>query len=125
MSWILVLASVGTVVFVYMLRPENSGQTQQVPATQPEVQKVVATNMVSIQNYSFSPQAITVEKGKTVMWTNNDVVAHTLVFSDSIIAASGSLNEGAGFSLAFDHPGTFTYHSAAYPDVTGSVTVTD
>jgi plastocyanin len=122
---LLAVTGVGAVVFVYTRQPVTAGQVQQVPAAQPDSQKAVATNTISIQNYTFSPQVITVQKGRTVIWTNNDTVNHTIVFDGTTISSSGSLGQGAGFSLAFDHAGTFRYHSAAYPDMTGTVIVTD
>lgn len=125
-SILLVIAGVGAVVFL-QLQPQSAGQDDvpQTVATEPTAAKAVATNTVSIQNYAFSPQVITVKKDRTVIWTNNDSTSHTLIFDDDAIPNSGPLNSGAGFSLAFDHVGTFTYHSLAYPDVTGTVIVTD
>ncbi len=124
-SILLVTAGVGAIVFVQTRpQPASPHNTQQVTAA-PVATKAVATNTVSIQNYTFSPQVITVTKGRTVIWTNNDTTAHTLIFDDSAIASSGLLDIGAGFSLAFDQVGTFTYHSAAYPDAVGTVIVTD
>lgn len=125
-SALLLLAVVGAVAFM-MFKPDTPAQSnvQQLSATQPAATKAVATNAVSIQNYTFSPQVITVQKDRTVIWTNNDSTAHTIIFDDAAIPNSGPLNMGAGFSLAFDHAGTFTYHSLAYPDTTGTVIVTD
>ena len=123
---LLLLAVVGAVAF-RALKPDAPDQSkvQQLAATQPAATKAVATNTVSIQNYTFSPQVITVQKDRTVIWTNNDSTVHTIIFDDAAIPNSGPLNMGAGFSLAFDHAGTFTYHSLAYPDATGTVIVTD
>src|SRR5437764_12123039 len=41
-----------------------------------------ATVHVTIQNFAFSPQTLTVAPGTTVIWTNKDSVNHT-VTSDS------------------------------------------
>lgn len=122
---LLAVAGGGFILFQKMQdRPISNADTQQVAAA-PISTKPVATNTVSIQNYTFSPQVITVAKGRTVIWTNNDSTTHTIVFDDATIPSSGALNLGAGFSFAFDHAGTFSYHSAAYPDATGTVIVTD
>src|SRR5205085_11166526 len=32
---------------------------------------------ISIVNFSFSPEDVTIHSGDTVMWTNNDGAAHT------------------------------------------------
>jgi len=125
-SILLLLAVVGIAVFMqFKSEPPSQNNVQQISTTQPASTKAVATNTVSIQNYAFSPQVITVQTGRTVIWTNNDSTAHTITFDDAAIPNSGPLNMGAGFSLVFDHAGTFTYHSMAYPDVTGTVIVTD
>src|SRR5690349_11617603 len=38
----------------------------------------VSTNSVGIKDFAFSPDNITVKKGTTVTWTNEDGTAHTV-----------------------------------------------
>lgn len=87
-------------------------------------------NAVSIENLSFSPAEITVKKGTTVTWTNNDNVGHT-VTQDNGSTTSGPgldskvLNKGENYSATFDTVGTFKYHCSVHPHMTGTVTVTE
>ncbi|MGV8905795.1 MAG: hypothetical protein ACOH15_04265, partial [Acetobacterium sp.] len=37
-----------------------------------------SSNLVVIENYKFSPDALTIKTGDTVEWTNKDSVIHTV-----------------------------------------------
>lgn len=85
---------------------------------------------VAIKNRAFSLKTVTVKKGTTVVWTNEDPVGHNVV-SDSDSPAGGPpssaplLAKGETFTFTFDTPGTFTYHCAPHPDMTGTVEVVE
>lgn len=78
---------------------------------------------VTIQNYTFSPASVTVPVGSTVQWTNLDVAAHQ-VSSDSMAFLTPPLSQGSSYSWTFMHQGTFPYHCAIHPSMTGTVRVT-
>lgn len=85
-----------------------------------------ATNAVTIQNFAFSPAAITVKAGTTVTWTNKDSVAHTVTETDGKTGPdSGNVNQNATYSFTFKSPGTYHYHCAVHPEMVGTVTVTE
>jgi plastocyanin len=74
----------------------------------------VATAMlvsVSITGNGFTPQAITLTKGDTVRWTNNDTSRHRIVADDGTFT-SPTLRPGDHYSRAFPDGGTFRYHDA-------------
>ena len=79
-------------------------------------------NAVTIANFAFAPQSITVAPGQTVTWTHKDSVAHT-VTADKGDWDSKSLAPGTTFQHKFDQPGTFAYHCSIHPFMTGSVVV--
>lgn len=85
----------------------------------------VATNQVAIQDYTFTPRIISITRGTTVIWTNNDTVMHSVVFDDHSLVSSGMLNQGSSFSFVFDKAGQYTYHGGIYPNAVGKVIVTD
>ena len=72
---------------------------------------------VTIANYAYGPDTVTVPAGTTVMWTNNDSVAHTVTAADGIgtdaaptgLFDSGLLEQGATFSYTFTTSGTYYY----------------
>jgi plastocyanin len=72
---------------------------------------------VTIENFAFTPQTLTVKTGTTVTWTNKDSTTHTVASADGIstgakttgLFASGSLGPGDTFSFTFTQPGTYFY----------------
>lgn len=90
------------------------------PSTKTTPPKSTSSNAVSIENMAFSPDSLTVKKGTTVKWTNNDSTTHT-VTGDSF--DSGDLAPGKTFEHTFDKTGTFSYHCSIHSSMTGDVTV--
>lgn len=85
-----------------------------------------STNIVSvdIKNFMFVPVTITVTKGATVTWTNDDTVPHT-VTSVTGDFDSGNIDPGATYSYTFDQTGSFEYSCTIHPNIPhGTITVT-
>ena len=80
------------------------------------------TNAVTIRDGKFEPDNIVVKRGSTIIWTNNDGAAHSIVF-DRPYSNSGVLQDQGNYSLGMDADGTFTYHCGIYPGYVGKVTV--
>jgi plastocyanin len=98
-------------------QPVNAGQP---PAGAPTPVGVAAK--VSIANFAFSPATLTIKVGTKVTWTNNDVVAHTVTFTD--VANSPVLNRGDNFSRTFTTVGTYSYICSIHPFMHGTLVVT-
>ncbi len=77
---------------------------------------------VSIANFAFAPEAVTIAVGDAVTWTNDDAAPHGLAFKDGA-QGIGSLLPGAIFSRTYDKPGTYDYVCAVHPFMTGKVIV--
>jgi plastocyanin len=77
---------------------------------------------VTIDNFSFTPQQITVKAGDTVTWANHDDIPHTVT---SITKAfnSKALDTDDNFAFTFTTPGSFSYFCALHPHMTGSIVV--
>ena len=72
--------------------------------------------------WCFSPNPIRVTAGSTVTWMNNTAPRHTAT-SDTGAWTTGSIGPG-GTSAAVAFPtGTFPYHCAIHPSMTGTVIV--
>ena len=80
-----------------------------------------ASTTVTIADFAFAPQTLTVPVGTTVTWTNADGVGHSLV-GDSF--SSETLDSGAVYSYRFDTPGEYTYACGLHPSMTGTIVVT-
>lgn len=87
-----------------------------VPITTP------VTHNLAIRNFSFSPSAITIKKGDSVVWTNMDSAPHTVTGTNGG-PASGTLNLNGTYKFTFNNTGTFNYRCTIHPNMTGVVTV--
>ena len=81
-----------------------------------------ATEDVGIVDFAFSPQTILIPVGTTVRWTNHGPSAHQPA-SDTAVFDSGPLATNATFDFQFNTVGTFPYHCAIHPFMTGKVIV--
>ena len=87
------------------------------------IQPVAASAAVStkISGFAFE-DPVAIVAGQTVSWTNTDAVPHT-VTSDDGAWSSGDIAAGASFSRTFGSSGTYTYHCANHPSMTGTIIV--
>ena len=76
----------------------------------------------SLGNSAYSPDELSVVAGTTVTWMNRDSESHTSA-SDAAGWNSGVVAPGGQFSVAFQTPGTFSYHCAIHPGMVGTVVV--
>jgi plastocyanin len=79
-------------------------------------------NTIGMANMAFGPSGLTVAKGTTVTWKNNDSVAHTAT-SDAGTWDTGNIAPGGSKSVTFNSAGTFTYHCTVHPMMTASIVV--
>ncbi|MDD5552236.1 MAG: cupredoxin domain-containing protein [Candidatus Pacebacteria bacterium] len=78
------------------------------------------SNTVTIENLAFNPVTLTVKKGTTVVWLNNDSVAHK-INSDKF--NSQNFNNGEKFEFQFNEIGTFDYFCGIHPSMKGTIIV--
>jgi plastocyanin len=65
--------------------------------------------------FTFSPQALNITAGTTVIWKNNTSAPHTVTGSSF---GSGTINPGGSFSFKFTQAGTFAYPCKFHPYMT-------
>lgn len=83
-----------------------------------------ATQQVMMQDYAFSPAALTVRVGDTVTWMQHDEAPHDVVTTSAPVAfRSPRLSSGQSWSYTFQQPGTYSYYCSVHPDMRASVTV--
>jgi plastocyanin len=79
---------------------------------------------VTIDNFTFSPPALTVHPGTRVIWTNRDDIPHTVTSADDPrVMKSAPLDTDESFAFTFTHPGKYHYFCSLHPHMEGSVTV--
>ena len=79
---------------------------------------------VTIDNFAFDPQVLTISPGTKVTWLNRDDVPHTATSSDSPAKFnSKAIDTDEKFSYVFTQPGTYPYFCAVHPKMTGKIVV--
>jgi len=77
---------------------------------------------VSIKQFAFTPNSVTIPVGGTVMWTNNEIIPHTVTADDGSFT-SDTLNKGDTFSHTFTAAGTVAYHCTYHTNMKADVIV--
>ncbi|TAK81167.1 MAG: hypothetical protein EPO16_00060 [Dehalococcoidia bacterium] len=82
-----------------------------------------STTQVSIGNFYFNPNPVTINAGCTIRWTNTSSTQHNSR-SDTGVWSSPNLARNAYYEYTFNvSPGTYTYKCTIHPTQTGSVIV--
>lgn len=82
---------------------------------------------VTMQDFKFDPDTVTIKKGQTVTWTNDDRRSRQVMsgappaMTDDFM--SPVLEKGQSWSFTFNNAGEFPYHDMKIPGITGAVIV--
>lgn len=77
---------------------------------------------MSISASAYAPEAVTIQKGSTVRFTNTDSGKHT-VTADDLTWGSGTMEAGAVFTRRFNEVGIYTFFDSYHPQSTGTIIV--
>jgi plastocyanin len=78
---------------------------------------------VPIRGFAFVPAKIRILVGGKVTFTNFDSAPHTATADQGAAFDTGTLMQNQKKTVKFATAGTFTYHCAFHPFMTGTVTV--
>src|SRR5690242_3648589 len=67
------------------------------------------TVTIKMQNIAFAPTSVTVKKGETVKWVNEDTVAHNVTAKKGATFKSSTFGKGGSFTWKADKTGTINY----------------
>jgi len=82
---------------------------------------------VIMKNLSFDPVEVTIKKGETVTWTNEDKRSRQVmsgappVMTDDFM--SPVLQSGESWSFTFNEPGDYPYHDMRIPNQLARIVV--
>src|SRR4051812_26826220 len=82
----------------------------------------VTGDAVTIRGFAFGPEALQVQKGTKVTWTNKDSSTHTATADDGSFDTK-SIKKGAAGTATLEKAGTFAYHCDIHPSMHGSIVV--
>jgi plastocyanin len=82
---------------------------------------VATTEVQMVKSYRFEPEAIRIDAGQTVTWTNEDNFTHSVQVDGQ---EDHEVGKGESFSITFDTPGTYRYVCTLHrKDMDGEVIV--
>ena len=91
-------------------------------AAAPSAAAAKTSPTVRIDNFTFSPAALTVAVGTTVTWVNGDDIPHTVTAIDKSFK-SKVLDSGDRFSFTFTRAGEIGYFCSLHPRMMGKMFV--
>jgi len=77
---------------------------------------------LTIDNFTFKPDTVTVAVGTRIVWQNDDDIPHSIVETTGKFH-SPALDTEDKFSFIFDKAGTFEYFCGLHPHMKGKVVV--
>lgn len=77
---------------------------------------------VTIVDFTYFPEDLTINAGATVTWVNEDSAPHDAADRDETWNTE-LLNQGDSDAVTFDAPGTFEYYCTIHPFMEGVITV--
>lgn len=82
---------------------------------------------IIMYNIQYVPNTLTIQRGGTVMWQNNDVVNHSVRSgvpgAPTALFNSGVITPGNKFYFTFNAPGNFPFFSELDQNMSGTITV--
>ncbi|MBV9212281.1 MAG: cupredoxin domain-containing protein [Actinobacteria bacterium] len=81
-----------------------------------------ASEVVRIASFRFMPANLTVRRGATITWANDDSADHTAT-ADGGAFDTGNVRRGRRVSIRLNRAGTFQYHCDFHPFMRAVVVV--
>lgn len=108
---ILALIAIGLSIYI-LLNPHG-----------PETPNNESFSIVTITERGIAPPTVTVKRGDSIIWSNQDAVPHKLLITSlnpppelEGFGSDEAIAQGETYSFTFDTPGTFTYHDPTNPE---------
>lgn len=108
--------------------PDTSGMTADSPVAGTAEPATAQSAMVSdevtitIVDFAFDAETVTVAPGTTVTWVNEGPTIHNTVSKDDLWS-SEIMEAGDTFSFTFENPGTYPYLCTLHPIMLGTIVV--
>jgi plastocyanin len=82
---------------------------------------------VTMKNIQYKPASVTVKKGETVTWTNEDAANHDVTKTGGpgpkFSSGTGNLKKGDTYKQTLNTPGQVKYVCTVHPGMEGTITV--
>lgn len=87
---------------------------------QPLADTAARVHTVQIEGMRFVPETLTVRRGERIVWTNRDLVPHTVT---QAAFDSHAVAPNASWSYVAAKPGTYPYHCTSHPAMRATLIV--
>ena len=114
----------GGFYYFYYVKMANKQSSPSTTISQEIPSEDISGIMVEIKGFSFQPSTVTIKKGETVSWVNQDMVGHSVTADDNKWD-TGVFEKGEVKSITFDTAGTFTYHCTPHSNMKATIIVTE
>jgi len=126
MNGIIVFSRSSLLVFAGMIffsscSSSSSSEDNNTVTETPEEKSAPLLYTVQIEQMKFWPENISLHKGDTIMWVNNDMVAHDITEEKSKAWSSSLLQPGKSWKLVADS--SSDYYCSIHQVMKGSFTV--
>lgn len=81
-----------------------------------------SAHVVLMQNMGFQPAELTVNRGDTIVWKNEDIVPHSATARDTSWD-SKAIDAGSSWRLVVEKPGRHEYYCVFHPTMRGTIDV--
>ena len=88
------------------------------------VAKKSGPGVVSISEFLFGPQKVSVKSGSTINWVNTDDSPHQVTIQGTSELRSQVLLKGQSVQFAFNDVGNYDYICGLHPAMKGTIEVT-
>jgi plastocyanin len=111
---------VGTVAIALLVAAVAILMLQPTRARSEEVKSSPA--QISVDNFTFAPNTLTVPVNSTVTWVNKDDIPHVIASNDGLFK-SKALDTDDKYSYTFNKAGTYAYYCSVHPKMVGTIVV--
>jgi len=102
---------------ILLVQNSNHGTSGNLQVSSTAVHNVVITDTM------FVPSQLIIKVGDKVSWTNNGVMGHTVTSDSGSELSSPTIAKDGTYSHTFSAAGTYSYHCAIHPSMTGVIIV--
>ena len=105
-------------------RTGTSARAMPADQTPPSDQRGGGGATVSMRNIKYIPANVTVRRGQTVRWTNDDAVIHTVTATEGASFDSGNIEGGGRYQYKPTSTGRISYYCTIHgKQQSGTITV--
>ena len=124
---VVIVAIVAALVFIKPSEDDNMANMS-MAGNQNSSETMSEPNTVTMKNIEFTVKKLTIKKGTTVTWRNDDSAQHDVIFDDSEMSkanSDGLLSKGEKHEYTFTETGTFPYHCTPHPFMKAEIEVVE